>query len=109
MSVMIEPSAGAEAGYTDEQYVSRGATLAGREEILSKCDILAQFRSLGANPEAGRADLRSLRPGQIVLGLGEPLTAVKEGADLAATGVSFFALELIPRTTRAQSMDVLSS
>ncbi len=43
------------------------------------------------------------------MGLGEPLTAVREAADLAAAGVSFFALELIPRTTRAQSMDVLSS
>jgi NAD(P) transhydrogenase subunit alpha len=43
------------------------------------------------------------------MGLGEPLTAVREASELAAAGVSFFALELIPRTTRAQSMDVLSS
>jgi len=109
IAVVLEPSAGAEAGYTDDQYIAKGATTASREEIFAQADILIQFRSLGANPQAGRADLRSLRAGQIVMGLGEPLTAVREAADLAAAGVSFFALELIPRTTRAQSMDVLSS
>ena len=109
MEVLVEPGAGFEAGYTDDQYTAKGATLASRADILAKCDILAQFRSLGANPEAGRSDLGGMRKGQIVLGMGEPLTAVKEAADLAATGVSFFALELIPRTTRAQSMDILSS
>ncbi|MEO5925241.1 MAG: NAD(P) transhydrogenase subunit alpha [Bryobacteraceae bacterium] len=109
MTVMVEPSAGAEAGYPDDQYTAKGATLATRQEILAQCDILAQFRSVGANPEAGRADLQHMRKGQIVLGLGEPLTALQEAKDLAAAGVSYFALELIPRTTRAQSMDVLSS
>jgi H+-translocating NAD(P) transhydrogenase subunit alpha len=109
IAVMLEPSAGAEAGYTDDQYIAKGARTASRDEIFAEADIIIQFRSLGANPEAGRADLSSLRAGQIVMGLGEPLTAVREAADLAATGVSFFALELIPRTTRAQSMDVLSS
>jgi len=109
IAVIVEPSAGVAAGYTDDQYIAKGATMASREEIFAQADILIQFRSLGANPVAGRADLRGLRPGQIVMGLGEPLTAVREAADLAAAGVSFFAMELIPRTTRAQSMDVLSS
>ena len=109
IAVMLEPSAGAEAGYPDNLYIAKGARTASRAEIFAEADILIQFRSLGANPEAGRADLHSLRAGQIVMGLGEPLTAVREAADLAASGVSFFALELIPRTTRAQSMDVLSS
>jgi NAD(P) transhydrogenase subunit alpha len=109
IAVVLEPSAGATAGYTDDQYTLKGARTASRDEIFAEADILIQFRSLGANPEAGRADLHSLRPGQIVMGLGEPLTAVREASDLAAAGVSFFAMELIPRTTRAQSMDVLSS
>ena len=107
--MLVEPSAGAEAGYPDEQYTARGAKLASRAEIFEQADIVLQFRSLGANPEAGRADLPRLRAGQILIGLGEPLTAQKEMAELAAAGVSFFALELIPRITRAQSMDVLSS
>ncbi len=109
MAVLVEPSAGVEAGYPDDQYIQRGAKLASRADIFAQADILLQFRSLGANPEAGRADLPRLRSGQILIGMGEPLTAQKEVAELAAAGVSFFALELIPRITRAQSMDVLSS
>ncbi len=109
MSVLVEPNAGADAGYPDDQYTARGATLASRGDIFKQADILLQFRSLGANPENGVADLSNMRPGQIVIGLGEPLTAQKEMLEMAAAGVSFFALELIPRITRAQSMDVLSS
>lgn len=107
--VLLEYSAGAEAGYPDELYVARGARLADRGEVFREADVVAQVRCLGANPEAGRADLELLRPGQILLGFGEPLTALKEASDLAETGVSFFALELMPRITRAQSMDVLSA
>jgi len=109
MTVMVESSAGAAAGYTDDQYTAKGATIASRQEILAQCDILAQFRSVGANPQAGRADTPLMRKGQIVLGMGEPLTSLQAAQDLAGAGVSFFALELIPRTTRAQSMDILSS
>jgi NAD(P) transhydrogenase subunit alpha len=109
LSVLVEPSAGTEAGYPDEQYVARGAKMAPRSQILAEAGILAQFRSLGANPEAGRADLSSFRSGLILVGLGEPLTASEENARLAKAGVSFFAMELIPRITRAQSMDALSS
>jgi len=57
----------------------------------------------------GRADLPLLRDGQIVIGFGEPLTAAEEMAELARAGVSVFAMELMPRITRAQSMDALSS
>jgi H+-translocating NAD(P) transhydrogenase subunit alpha len=109
MSVLVEPSAGLDAGYPDDQYTARGAKLASRETIFKEADIIAQFRSFGANPEAGKGDLALLRPGQILIGLGEPLNASKEVQAIAKTGVSFFALELIPRITRAQSMDVLSS
>ena len=109
IAVLVEAGAGADAGYPDDLYTARGARIATRAEVLAESDILLQYRGLGANPEAGRADLASMRRGQIVMGLGEPLTALKEASALAAAGVSFFALELIPRTTRAQSMDVLSS
>ena len=71
--------------------------------------MIAQVRSLGANPEAGRADLALLWPGQTVIGFGEPLTALEQDSALARAGVSFFAMELMPRITRAQSMDALSS
>jgi NAD(P) transhydrogenase subunit alpha len=106
---MIEHNAGEESGYPDEAYATRSAQLSTREQIFSQAHVIAQIRSLGANPVEGRADLALMRPGQAVIGLGEPLTAASECADLAATGVSFFALELMPRITRAQSMDVLSA
>jgi NAD(P) transhydrogenase subunit alpha len=106
--VVVEQSAGAEAGFADDQYVARGARMGSRSDAF-QADIVAQVRSLGANPEAGRADLAMLRAGQTLIGFGEPLTALQEDADLARTGVSFFAMELMPRITRAQSMDALSS
>jgi NAD(P) transhydrogenase subunit alpha len=107
--VIIEESAGAEAGFLDPQYVARSARVGTRAEVFAQADILVQVRALGANPGEGRADLPLLHSGQLVVGFGEPLTAVDEAAALARAGVSFFAMELMPRITRAQSMDALSS
>jgi NAD(P) transhydrogenase subunit alpha len=108
-SIIVEQSAGVEAGFSDDQYVARGAKIGSRAEVFAQADVIVQVRSLGANPEAGRADLPLLRPGQTVIGFGEPLTQPREVADLARTGVSFLSMELMPRITRAQSMDALSS
>jgi H+-translocating NAD(P) transhydrogenase subunit alpha len=107
--VIIEESAGVDAGFTDQLYVARAARVGTRAEVFKQSDIIVQVRALGANPSDGRADLPLLRDGQIVIGFGEPLTAVEEAAELARAGVSFFAMELMPRITRAQSMDALSS
>ena len=107
--VIIEESAGVSAGFPDQQYVARAARIGTRAEVFQQSDIVVQVRSLGGNPAEGRADLPLLREGQIVIGFGEPLTAAEEMAALARSGVSFFAMELMPRITRAQSMDALSS
>jgi NAD(P) transhydrogenase subunit alpha len=107
--VIVETSAGLEAGYPDEAYVSRGARFGNRADVFTEADIVTQVRSLGANPDQGQSDVELLRPGQIVIGFGEPLTSFKQDLELAQAGVSFFALELMPRITRAQSMDALSS
>jgi NAD(P) transhydrogenase subunit alpha len=109
VGLIIEASAGVEAGFPDDLYVARGARIGSRADVFREADVIVQARCLGANPVAGREDLPLLRPHQVVVGFGEPLTALKECADLADAGVSFFALELIPRITRAQSMDALSS
>jgi NAD(P) transhydrogenase subunit alpha len=109
VEVVVEHSAGAEAGFPDDLYRARGARLVSRTELFQEAHVIAQVRCLGANPETGRADLSLLRPKQALVGFGEPLTALKENADLAGTGVSFFSMELMPRITRAQSMDALSS
>jgi H+-translocating NAD(P) transhydrogenase subunit alpha len=107
--VLIEEAAGAAAGFPDELYKSRSARVGTRAEVFAQADIIAQVRALGANPQEGRADLGLLRTGQAVIGFGEPLTAVEETAALARSGATFFAMELMPRITRAQSMDALSS
>src|SRR5438132_575547 len=78
-------------------------------EEVAALDVIVQVRTLGANPEAGLADLSLFRYGQTVIGFGEPLTAAKECSGLAAAGVSLLAMELMPRITRAQSLDALSS
>jgi len=108
-SMIVEQSAGVEAGFSDDQYVARGAKIGSRAEVFAQADVIVQVRSLGANSEAGRADLPLFRSGQTVIGFGEPLTQPREVSDLARTGVSFLSMELMPRITRAQSMDALSS
>lgn len=109
IDVLIENGAGVEAGFPDELYVTRGARFGDRGSVFKESDIVAQVRCLGANPDAGRSDIPLIRPGQVFIGFGEPLTALNEASDLAAAGASVFALELMPRITRAQSMDALSS
>lgn len=107
--IVMERHAGAAAGYPDGQYESRGVQLTDRSGVFASADVIVQVRAFGANPEAGVADLPLLRPGQIVIGFGEPLTALREASLLASAGASFLAMELMPRITRAQAMDALSS
>jgi NAD(P) transhydrogenase subunit alpha len=109
LAIVIEYSAGLEAGFTDEEYARHGARLASRAEVFESAGIIVQARATGANPEHGRSDVGLLKPGQTLIGFGDPLTALRENQDLAETGVAFFAMELIPRITRAQAMDALSS
>ena len=108
--VLVEPGAGDAAGYADAAYVERGAEIAAdRDEVFARAEVMFQVRTLGANPEAGRADLTRIRSGQVLIGASDPLTAGSELAALADVGATLFAMELMPRITRAQSMDVLSS
>ncbi len=107
--VLIEAGAGEAAGFADQAYAEGGAEVGSRAEVFGRADIIVQVRGYGANPEAGRADLLRLRPGQVVVGLLEPIANPEAALELAGTGVTAFALELLPRITRAQPMDVLSS
>lgn len=108
MNVLTEHSAGADAGSSDDHYAAHAARLASRAEVFREVGIIVQLRCLGANPETGRADLGIWRSGQTLIGFGEPLSALKECSDLAATGVSSLAMEPMPGSP-AQSMDALSS
>jgi NAD(P) transhydrogenase subunit alpha len=106
--VRIESGAGLSAGFSDAQYAEKGARIVSRAEAFA-ADVLLQVRALGANPQAGRADLPLVRDKQVVIGLCDPLGMPAEAQALAEKGVTLFSLELVPRITRAQSMDVLSS
>jgi NAD(P) transhydrogenase subunit alpha len=110
LQVLLEPGAGAAAGYPDTEYSDKGAKIAAsRAEVFAQAEIITQVLCDGANDKTGRADLPMLRPGQILVGFLRPLGSFEILQELAATGVSSFAVELMPRTTRAQSMDALSS
>ncbi|MCB0287090.1 MAG: NAD(P)(+) transhydrogenase (Re/Si-specific) subunit alpha, partial [Calditrichaeota bacterium] len=110
LDVEVEAGSGNAAGFTDDEYRDKGAEIiADRNAILSNADILLQVRGYGANPEFGKNDLKSSKPGQIVIGFQEPLTAKAEMSAYAEHKLTVFATELVPRITRAQSMDTLSS
>jgi len=109
IELVIERGAGAEAGFTDSEYEHKGARLATRAEVFAGAAVLLAVRTAGADPDGARADLHLLRAGQALIGLAEPLASPEPYRDLAAAYVTSFALELLPRITRAQSMDVLSS
>ena len=110
LEVLLEPGAGVSAGFLDAAYRDKGGRLASdRAQVFADADVILQVRVLGANPVAGRSDLDLLRPGQTVIGFSEPLGEPEAARDLAAHGVTAFSMELIPRITRAQRMDALSS
>ena len=109
LEVVLETGAGAAAGFPDSAYEEAGAKIARAREQAAAADCVLQVRTLGTNPDSGRSDLPLLKSGQAIVGLCDPLSNPQAAKDLAERGVTAFALELIPRITRAQSMDVLSS
>jgi len=110
LELMIEPGAGVAAGYPDSLYLEKGARVAGsRAEVFRSAEVVLQVRAYSANREAGAADLEHLRSEQLLIGLFDPLYDPAAVAQVAETGAIAFALELLPRITRAQGMDVLSS
>jgi len=110
VEVQIQQDAGKAAGFADSDYTAAGAAIVSdRDAIFEAADILLQVQSFGSNTENAEQDLKRLRSGQLVIGMMDPLAnpqAAKQVADTGATGI---ALELVPRISRAQSMDVLSS
>jgi proton-translocating NAD(P)+ transhydrogenase subunit alpha len=106
--VLVQSDAGTQASCCDEAYVSKGATIvATRDELYSQADVILRIRALGACPESdGRLPLRS---GQVLIASCDPLSHPDNVQQVASSGAMIFALELVPRITRAQSMDILSS
>jgi NAD(P) transhydrogenase subunit alpha len=110
LEVMVEAGAGIAAGYPDADYADKGAQLiANRAELFQKAEIVVQFLCHGANDKTGSSDLPLMKRGQVLLGFVRPLGTLETLQEIAERGVSSFSVELMPRTTRAQSMDALSS
>ncbi len=105
-TVVIEAGAGEPAGFPDSAYEEKGAAIGSRDEALA-ADVVACVRVLGADPAS--PDLGKLKAGHAVVGMAAPLAAPEVAAAVASRGAALYSLELLPRTTRAQSMDVLSS
>ena len=108
--VQIEQGAGLAAGFTDEAYRAAGAEIvADRRALFQSADVILQVRGFGANPAAGAADLEFINGASVIVAPSDPLGNPSAVAQVASRGATLFAMELIPRITRAQSMDVLSS
>jgi len=107
LQVLVEKNAGQRAGFADAEYEKQGAQIAaGREELLSRSEILVRLKGFGA---AAVDASKTLHRGQFVIGLLDPFGSPESIRQIADTGATAFALELLPRISRAQSMDVLSS
>ena len=108
--VRIETGAGVAAGFTDDAFRQAGAEIVtDRRELFQSADVLLQVRGLGANPQTGSADLELIRDALVIVAPFDPLGNPAAVEQVAERGATLFAMELIPRITRAQSMDVLSS
>ena len=108
LEILVESGAGMAAGFADDDYRAAGATIVSRDEAFAADCVLA-VRTCGACGEGWCADRERLRPGQILVGMCDPLSSSDACREAADRGATLFSLELVPRITRAQSMDVLSS
>src|SRR5213594_1753479 len=110
LEVVVEAGAGISAGYPDADYTAKGAKIVSdRADLFRAADIVVQILCYGSNDRTGKADVPFFRNGQVLIGFLRPLGSIETIQEIAAKGVTSFSVELMPRTTRAQSMDVLSS
>src|SRR5262245_10877301 len=109
-SVVVQSGAGASAGFPDTAYVEKGAEIAASAaDVIARADLLLRVRFSSPSTSAGQQDLALTRSGQTVVAFLDPLNDPSLSEALAGRGVTAFSMELMPRITRAQSMDALSS
>jgi NAD(P) transhydrogenase subunit alpha len=108
--VIVETEAGLQAGYPDSQYSEKGGKIVdSRAQVFSNAHIVVQVLCYGSNDITGKDDLPRYRRDQVLIGFLRPFGSKEVISDIASRGVTAFSVELMPRTTRAQSMDALSS
>lgn len=103
ITLLVEAGAGLRGGFADQAYTDQGARIATRAEVLASSDVLLAVRAPGAG------ELQGVRTGTKLIGGLSPYADPTRLNDYAALGIEAMALELLPRTTRAQAMDILSS
>jgi NAD(P) transhydrogenase subunit alpha len=110
MEVIVQAGAGEPAGYPDTAYVDKGAKIvADRATVFRSADVVLQVLCYGSNDVTGKADVPLYKSGQALIGFLRPFGSGEVLQQIAQAGVTAFSVELIPRTTRAQRMDALSS
>ena len=110
LDVVVEAGAGVEAGYPDADYVAKGGKIiAERSEVFRGADVIVQVLCYGSNDRTGKEDVPLFHSEQVLIGFLRPLGSLEPIQEIAKKGVTSFSVELMPRTTRAQSMDALSS
>ena len=110
VSVVIQSGAGASAGFLDAAYAEKGAEIAASaQDVVSRAEVLLRVRLSPPSTSAGQQDLALTRSGQTLIAFLDPLNEPSLSEALASRGVTAFSMELMPRITRAQSMDALSS
>ncbi len=110
LEVVVEAGAGERAGYPDAAYVEKGAKIVpDRAAVFATADIVVQVLCYGSNDVTGKADLPLMRRGQVLVGFLRPFGSAEVVEQIAQAGVTALSVEFMPRTTRAQSMDALSS
>jgi NAD(P) transhydrogenase subunit alpha len=108
--VAVEAGAGVSAGYLDKDYADKGARVVlSRAEVFQTADVVVQVLCYGSNDRTGKDDVALYRQGQFLVGFLRPLGTLETLKEIASKGVVSFSVELMPRITRAQSMDALSS
>ncbi len=107
--VVVEQGAGVAAGFPDEAFTTAGARVGTRDQVFAEASVILQVRTPGAAGVHGTDDLARLGPHHTLIGFADPLGAPEAAQAVAARGATLIAMELVPRITRAQSMDALSS
>lgn len=107
-TILVEREAGLAAGFADADYEAAGAQLVSRDDAF-QADCVVAVRIAGGCADHWATDQARLGPATTLIGMADPLGSWQTCREIAATGATVFALELVPRITRAQSMDVLSS
>lgn len=108
--VHVEAAAGRAAAFSDDDYSAAGAKIIEHaKSLFAKADVIAKMQMLTFNTSLKKHEIDLMPEGSLLIGLLRPLTALEDIRRLASKKITAFAMELMPRITRAQQMDVLSA